>query len=339
MGSDELYFRTRGCFNSMIFFIGSVACVVIVSFCCSLAEAVILSINVKSQAIENPTPREQRFLRIWNDLRKNISKPIAAILILNTVANTGGSVVASSAFLDLFGARDLWVFSLIMTLMILFGTEIMPKIIGVEYNRTLIRYLVFPLSLLTKVFAPIIYLTEICARPFKNDSAEEPAITSADITAYAALARARKNIDLEQESIIINAVRLKHSTVRKVMVPREKIQYIINGMSLKENEVRLGGVLAKTRYPVCASDSVDAIIGTVNHKKFELVHGDSTSDFTGMLREAIYINEEMTLIQALKMMRWNKRHMIFARDNENRLTGLITLEDIMDELVDVALPD
>ncbi len=325
----------------MGFFIGSVAVVLIVSFLCSLAEAVILSMNLQSLSVENPTPAERRFLHVWERLRANIGKPIAAVLILNTLANTGGSVVASSAFMELFGAHDLWIFSLAMTVAILFGTEIMPKIIGVEYNRVLIRYLAFPLFFLTKAFAPVIYLTELCSGRIrrKDGGSSEPVVTSADILAYASLARARKNIDLEQEAIIVNAVKLKHATVRKVMIPRGNIQYLINGMSLEKNEERLGGVLSKTRYPVCASDDPDTILGTVNHKKLELLHGDQVSDFTGKVREAIYVNEDMTLLHALKMMRWNKRHMIFARDAENRMTGLITLEDIMDELVDVALPD
>ena len=123
------------------------------------------------------------------------------------------------------------------------------------------------------------------------------------------------------------------------MIPREAIQYIINGTSLEENEERFGGVLEKTRYPVCSGDDVDTILGTINHKKFEHKHGDQATDFTLMTREPVYVNEDISLLQALKMMRWNKRHMLFVRNSENKLTGLITLEDIMDELVDVALPD
>ena len=123
------------------------------------------------------------------------------------------------------------------------------------------------------------------------------------------------------------------------MIPRESIQYIVNGTSLEENEERFGGVLTKTRYPICEKNDLDTIIGTINYKKFELRHGDQAKDYTSMTREPVYVNEDMTLLQALKMMRWNKRHMLFVRDSDNRLSGLITLEDIMDELVDVALPD
>ncbi len=330
----------RSLILEMAFFIVSVGVVFGVSFLCSLAEAAILSMNVKAVTIENPTPRQRRFMRLWDNMRRNLSKPVAAILILNTLSNTGGSVVASSAFLELFGQKYLWIFSASMTFVILFGSEILPKIIGVEYNKVLIRYLVYPLCFFTKLFYPIIWLTELCSKPFRRkDSEVDPVVTSADIMAYASLARARKNIDLEQESIIVNSVKLKHKKVKAVMIPRDHIYYIINGLSLEENEDRFGGVLDKTRYPVCSKDSIDTIMGTVNAKKFERKHGDQGADYTQMLQEAVYVNEDITLLHALKMMRWNKRHMLFVKNNEDHLTGLITLEDIMDELVDMALPD
>lgn len=327
----------------MVAFISSVCTVFIVSFICSLTESVILSTNINVLSKENPTSREKRLQDAWNRLRSNISKPIAAVLIANTIANTGGSVIASGAFQKEFGDKYMWFFSLAMTFCILVGTEIVPKIIGVEYGKYLLGKLVYPLLFLTKIFAPIILFTELVAKPFKRAGSkggiEEPATSAADIITYAATARSRKSIDLEQESIIVNAIKLKHATVRKIMIPRDSIQYIVNGTSLEENEERFGGVLEKTRYPICEKNDLDTIIGTINYKKFELRHGDQAKDYTSMTREPVYVNEDMTLLQALKMMRWNKRHMLFVRDSDDRLSGLITLEDIMDELVDVALPD
>lgn len=325
----------------MFAFVSSVCTVVIVSFLCSLTESVILSTNINALAKVNPTSHEQRIQEIWNRLRSNISKPIAAVLILNTVANTGGSVMASSSFQSLFGTKYMWFFSLAMTLAILFGTEILPKIIGVEFGKHLLGKLVIPLYFLTKLLAPIILFTEWVSKPFKKEGGQsmENTTSAADIITYAATARSRKSIDMEQESIIVNAIKLKHATVKKIMIPRESIQYIVNGTSLEENEERFGGVLEKTRYPICEKNDLDTIIGTINYKKFELRHGDQAKDYTSMTREPVYVNEDMTLLQALKMMRWNKRHMLFVRDSDDRLSGLITLEDIMDELVDVALPD
>ena len=169
-----------------------------------------------------------------------------------------------------------------------------------------------------------------------NDQYE---VTSADILTLASMARAGKAIGMEQENIIVNAIRLSHSPATTAMIPREKIRYIINGISLEENEKRLGGVLTNTRYPLCSEDSIDSIIGTINHKKFALAHGEKSSDFTSMARELILINPDVTLLQALQTMIRAKSHMIFVKGGDGKIAGLLTLEDITDELVDVALPD
>lgn len=164
-------------------------------------------------------------------------------------------------------------------------------------------------------------------------------MTSADILTLASMARAGKAIGMEQENIIVNAIRLSHSPATTAMIPRDKIRYIINGISLEENEKRLGGVLTNTRYPLCSEDSIDSIIGTINHKKFALAHGEKSSDFTSMARELILINPDVTLLQALQTMIRAKSHMIFVKGGDGKIAGLLTLEDITDELVDVALPD
>ena len=225
-----------------------------------------------------------------------------------------------------------------MTVAILFGTEILPKIIGVGYCRFIAPLLTAPLEYATKILHPVILLTEWFTKPFKAKS-EGSQVTSADILTLASMARAGKAIGMEQENIIVNAIRLSHSPATTAMIPRDKIRYIINGISLEENEKRLGGVLTNTRYPLCSEDSIDSIIGTINHKKFALAHGEKSSDFTSMARELILINPDVTLLQALQTMIRAKSHMIFVKDGDGKIAGLLTLEDITDELVDVALPD
>ena len=335
--ADSLRKRESGSFLIMLFLILSVVIVLSVSFLCSMAEAVLLSINVNSLA-SGRNRTSPAVIAAWKRMKSNIGRPIAAILILNTVANTGGSVVASAAFIKVFGEKWLWTFSLGMTVAILFGTEILPKIIGVGYCRFIAPLLTAPLEYATKILHPVILLTEWFTKPFKAKS-EGSQVTSADILTLASMARAGKAIGMEQENIIVNAIRLSHSPATTAMIPREKIRYIINGISLEENEKRLGGVLTNTRYPLCSEDSIDSIIGTINHKKFALAHGEKSSDFTSMARELILINPDVTLLQALQTMIRAKSHMIFVKGGDGKIAGLLTLEDITDELVDVALPD
>lgn len=313
----------------------SVVIVLAVSFFCSLTEAVILSSDINAIPA-GPGEKNRSQAALWKKLRNRIAKPIAAILILNTIANTGGAVISGAQFARIFGEYRVWLFTLIMTVAILFGAEILPKVIGVEYKRSLLPKLLRILAAITALLSPLIYLTELIAAPFrKRQPNSAPSITGADIISYAAAARSHRNIDSEQEAIIIGALMLRQKTVQEVMIPRSEIQYLINGISLEDNETRLGGVLTKTRYPVCETDDLDTIIGTINHKTLERYHGDQVSDFAPLVREAVYIGEQDSLLAALKVMRRQKRHLIFARDRAGVITGLLTLEDITDELIDV----
>lgn len=316
-------------------FVISVAIVLGVSFVCSLTEAVLLSINVN--ALANPKSKAgSDVAAAWRRMKSNIGRPIAAILILNTVANTGGATVAGAEFTALYGSQYLWIFSICMTVSILFGTEILPKTIGVAYNRVLAPFLTLPLEYATKFLSPFIWLTEFVTKRFASDETSQ--ISSSDIITMASMARSGKAIGLEQENIIVNAIRLSHSPVRTAMIPRNNIKYIIEGLTLEENEKRLG-ILKHTRYPLCSSDSIDTVSGTVNHKKFAMASSEKSSDYELVKRDAAFVSEDVSLLDALRTMSKGRLHMLFVKDKYDRISGLLTLEDITDELVSIELPD
>lgn len=120
-----------------IFIISSVIAVV-VSFLCSLAEALLLSFNpLTLHRLEETRPRAAAS---WRRLKQNIAHPITAILVLNTVAHTVGATVAGGAFAEIWGEGNIWIFSVLFTIIVLLGTEIFPKIIGVTFRNQLSPY-------------------------------------------------------------------------------------------------------------------------------------------------------------------------------------------------------
>jgi Mg2+/Co2+ transporter CorB len=105
---------------------------VIVSFLCSLAEAVLLSLN--PIRLETLKRQGKSYASVWLNMRQNMGRPIAAILILNTIAHTGGATIAGGAFHDIYGDEWVWLFSVLFTVVILLGTEKHPKVQGVSYS-------------------------------------------------------------------------------------------------------------------------------------------------------------------------------------------------------------
>ena len=140
----------------MWLFILSVSGALLISALCSLMEAALLSL--RPSQIAEMSARSPRIGAVWQRLKAEIERPIAAILILNTAAHTIGASVAGSEFNALFGDEWIWVFSLVFTFLMLQFTEILPKSAGVRYNRQVAWGITGPLSLLVRVLHPVVML-------------------------------------------------------------------------------------------------------------------------------------------------------------------------------------
>ncbi len=222
---------------------------IVVSFLCSLAEAMLLSLN--PLALNRLHASSPAAAKSWMRLKKNVARPITAILVLNTVAHTGGATVAGGAFAEIYGEHNVWIFSVLFTVVILFGTEIFPKVIGVAFRSQLAPYAGPVLEAITRLLSPFIMLSEFMFR--KLSLAEESdQITTADLVTLASLARSGKAINIEQENIIVNALRLSHSAITTAMIAPEKIQFLSNA-AVPDELMRLIRESGHTRYPVSRS--------------------------------------------------------------------------------------
>ena len=177
-------------------FIVSVLIAVVVSFLCSLTEAVLLSLNPLT--MHRLRAHRPKVADSWTRMKRAIARPIAAILILNTIAHTGGATVAGAAFIELYGENSIWIFSAVFTFVILLGTEMLPKLIGVRFRDRLAPLLARPLEMTTRALHPLVKLSEMMFRRVGHGREHEQ-ITTADIVTFASLARAGKVINMEQE--------------------------------------------------------------------------------------------------------------------------------------------
>ncbi|MCW0217054.1 MAG: DUF21 domain-containing protein [Prosthecobacter sp.] len=113
--------------------------VVAVSFICSMSEAVLLSLNPLSLRLQEKKEKGLGVAGQWLAMKNKIERPVSAILILNTLANTGLAMLAGAVFVRVFDGQWLWLFSLVMSVIVLFGAELTPKILGVHHAEQLYR--------------------------------------------------------------------------------------------------------------------------------------------------------------------------------------------------------
>ncbi len=312
-------------------FITSSTIAIVVSFLCSLAESLLLSLNpltLNRLQVTRPKAAES-----WRRLKRNIAHPITAILVLNTISHTGGATVAGSAFGEIYGNENIWIFSVLFTAIILFGTEIFPKIIGVTFHKQLAPHAGPILEFVTTIMNPLIILSEFMFKKLTAQNESEQ-ITTADVITLATLARSGKVINQEQENIIVNSVRLSHTQITYAMIPPDKIKFVRNG-DTPENILALAKQSGHSRYPVSKSSKVEDIYSFIIIKR---VVSGSNEEIINLVKNAKplhTVNQRDTLLTALHCMLQNREHLLSVVDDKNRCVGIVTLEDIASELLSV----
>jgi CBS domain containing-hemolysin-like protein len=242
-------------------FFGSVAMAMLVSHICSLLEAAFLSITPSQLAdmrVSSPGAG-----KVALELKRDISKPLAVILITNTAAHTIGATIAGASLDAIFhGAKHhreyMTLFSLVFTVLMIQYTELLPKTIGCRFNTAIVRVTAVPMKVVVKLFTPFIWLTDFFNRPFERKKTGTAPSTTEEISALAALARSSQMISRYQERIIKMVPNLSQRTARSVMIETENISFIDSRLSLSD-ALTITGRDFHTRYPVCEEGDINKI--------------------------------------------------------------------------------
>ena len=187
------------------------------SAACSLFEAVLYS--VPASRIEDLDRAKRPSGRILRQMRKRVDRPIAAVLSLNTIANTGGGALAGALAAGIFGAARIWVFSVVFTLAILLFSEVLPKTVGVVYSRGLAPFVARPLAWLVALFGPLIALTQLATRVFRSESREDR-VSDDELLTMVRLGLRSGDFQPHEARVIQNVLDLERRTVSEVMTPR-----------------------------------------------------------------------------------------------------------------------
>jgi putative hemolysin len=272
---------------------------------------------------------------IWRQLKADVERPIAAILILNTAAHTIGASVAGAEFALLYGNRWLWVFSLGFTLLMLQFTGILPKGVGVRHNQGLAYWIARPLDFLVRAMLPVQSVVQFINRPFVSPRSKDDAPSAPEeITALAGFASLSGEISREQESIIRRGMRLSSERVRDVMRPRVDIDAL--DVDTPPGEV-LGAIAMSgfARMPIYEGD-LDNILGFVYIKDLLLeLHMGRPVELRRLLRPALVVPETLRLDHMVRRFRQEHTQMAVVLDEHGGTEGLVTLEDVLEAIVGV----
>ena len=316
----------------MTIFVTSLAVAFGVSFACSLMEAVLLSLTPSQVA--QVSARHPRAGAIWRGFKSRIDRPIAVILILNTTAHTIGAAVAGAQFSELWGDEWIIAFSLAFTFAMLQFTEILPKTLGVQLNTVLAPVIARPLQAAVVLFTPVIGVLHFLNRPFEARRKAGASSAVDEIAALAAMARMSKDIGAHQERVILGAARLSERSVRDLMIPLEHVVMMSDDLSLPRAIVA-AHLDAHTRFPVHAAGDRAKVVGYINFKEMIYFMSTNPKDPTlrGITRPVTFVAATASATDLMRLFVDQHEHIAIVRGDDGRALGLVTLEDIVEELL------
>lgn len=303
----------------------------LVSAACSLFEACLLSMS--NSDIADVTSKNPKLASIWRIFKGNIQKPISVILIINTISHTTGASISGAQFDKLYGPKWIALFSLLFSFAMIQWTEILPKTLGVKFNKQIAKIGSRPLFILIKLFNPIIKLIEFLNKPFINKKNSQASFDPAkEISLLSRFAFLNNLISKDQEQIISRTIGVTNKKAKAIMIPIKEVKFLNAKMSINDALIE-ANVHNHTRYPLF--NELNNILGYINFK--DIVSASQINDkkisLKEIVRPIISLNENDCFSVAFKTLTNNNQHIAIVKNDNNALTGLITLEDIIEEVL------
>ena len=303
---------------------------VIISATCSVFEAVLYSLPISH--IEMISEKKPATAAILMRLKNNIDQPITAILTLNTIANTMGAAVAGAAAAAVFGESNILWFSIFFTLAILLLSEILPKTIGVEFNRNLAPFVARPLQWMVVILKPIIIICQAVTRLIPRRNSAD--VSAEELTTIARLSRKSGQIEEEQERVITNILDLRDKSVRQVMTPRTVTFSLNKDMTVGEAAGLKDKWSTHSRVPIYA-DNPDNVVGIVlSYEVMKAVAEDRHSLKLDDIKHPVHFVPETAPLNKVFLDFFDRHHHLFVVvDEYGSVTGVISMEDIIEEIM------
>jgi len=308
-----------------------------VSFLCSILESILLSTNVSYiSVLEEVNPQSGALLK---KLKKDVDKSISSILILNTFANTLGATAIGVQAQIVFNndSNLVLIVSIVLTFLILFLAEIIPKTIGAIYWKELAPVAARLINVFIIITYPIIVLTLFVTRKInKNNDGET--VSREELIHSALLSEEDGMINDMESDIIENALSLKEIRIKDILTPRSVV-FAVEKNTLIKDLLEDKRTYKFSRLPIY-DGTIDNIIGMVLTKKiFKHAIKNPNVTLEEIMIKIERIHENIPVLKALRSFTKTKGHMLIVVDGYDQTEGIVTLEDCVETLLGLEIMD
>jgi putative hemolysin len=276
--------------------------------------------------------------RLVEGMLKNPRRLIGAILLGNNLVNVAMAAFATDLALSIWGETGIAYVTIVLTLAILIFAEITPKIYA-KYSSERVSFFAAPvlnviMILCSPVIASVTYVAEKILALISVDVAKikRPLITEAELKTYINIGGDEGAITAEETEMLSRIFTLNDKTLREVMIPKDRMATIDMDASIEEI-VRTIVKTGYSRFPVRKTKQSD-IVGFIHAKDyFKLLDARKPISLKRILRPPYFVPADRKIDAQLRSFQTKKLHQAVVLDSEGEVAGLITLEDILEELV------
>lgn len=307
-----------------------------VSFLCSIMESVLLSTNRSFLIVKKEHGHK------WADsflkYKKEIDKPLSAILSLNTVAHTIGAAGVGAQAVKVFGEAYFGVVSAILTLLILVVTEIIPKTLGARYWKRLTKISFHILKFMIFLTYPLVMMSSVITKILSSHE-DEKSTSREEIAALASIGNKEGLFSEKENKMIQNILRLKNILVEDIMTPRVVVVSEDENTSL-EKFFKNQKYNKFSRIPVY-SESEDNITGCVFRQELleKLAEDQHDLKLKDLKREITAVSGTMPLFTLWEKLLENREHLAVILDEYGGMDGIVTMEDIIETILGLEIVD
>jgi len=300
-----------------------------VSFLCSVLEAVLLSITpsyVEKSKTEHPRATESLV-----SVKERLDESLSSILILNTFAHTMGAAGVGSQAIQIFGKQWETLIAVLLTLAILYFSEIIPKTLGAAYWQKLALPAAFVIKWLVRLVYPLVWVSTRMTKLFSHNKGNE--ITREEIIALASLGHKGGALYQRENEYLSNVLGLHEIQTEQILTPRTVVHMFDESTTVSDalNHTRTKEF---SRMPIY-NDNPDNITGKVF--KTDLYdaerNGHGAAPLSDYSKKVSRVSEKFPVQQLLDQFIKKRAHLFLVEDEFGQTAGIVTLEDAIETLL------
>jgi len=310
--------------------------VIVLSALCSLLEAVLYSVPMRY--VEANVEKGKKIWRLFKKFRIEVDKSIAAIVSLNTIANTFGATVVGSLGLIYLGERYIGIIGVVLTALILIFGEIIPKTLGVIFGKRLCPYTTYLLIPVRYLMLPFVWLISGLTGILTKRSPPET-VSPDEIRVLARMGALSGGLVGFESKVIEGILSLRSKRVKDVMTPRTVLFTLPADLTLGDI-MNLEERWEHSRVPIYKG-SKEEVVGIVLTKELFIALAKGKRDLTlaDFARPVSFISELTKLDTALVEFLKTRQQIFVVLDEFGGVSGVITLEDIIEEILGEEIVD